>query len=213
MLTLLVQRIAPPAKDVNCRPAPPVTIYSPSSLPQDPHGLEKEDQHDHRDDIPDHEPEEALEAEPSPAVLHFLDDPVRTYDPADQDRGEEGDKGHEEAVADVIHDVEDLPDAPVRQRDFHIEETVPQGDDDGGCGIDSGQDQGRTSAAGMQDLHAVGGDGLQDRDAACKGGKTGHEEKESAHDAPDPGHGGKHLGQGDKHQTGPAFMPSMPSKA
>ena len=38
--------------------------------------LQEEDKHDHRHDILDHDPVEALEAEPAAAVLDFLYDPI-----------------------------------------------------------------------------------------------------------------------------------------
>lgn len=92
--------------------------------------LQEENEHDHRHDVLDHDPVEALEAELATAVLDFLDNPGRTDDPADQDRREHRDERHHEAVADVVHEIQELANASVGQRELNIELAVSQRDDD-----------------------------------------------------------------------------------
>ena len=41
-------------------------------------------------------------------LFDLVDDPVRFYDPADQDAREQGDERHQEAVADIVHQIQNL---------------------------------------------------------------------------------------------------------
>ena len=54
----------------------------------------------------------------------------------------------------------------------------------------------------MEDLHAVGGDGFQHRDAGGQGGKNGSDKEQDAHEHTRLAHGVEHLGQRDEHQAG-----------
>ena len=54
----------------------------------------------------------------------------------------------------------------------------------------------------MENLHAVGGDGFQHRDAGGQGGKNSGDEEQDAHESAGLAHSGKHLGQRDEHQAG-----------
>ena len=136
-------------------------------------------------------------------VLNLLHDPGRSDDPADQDRGQEGDKGHHEAVADIVHQVQDLGYTAVGQGDLHIKDAVAQGDDDRSGSVDNGQQDSGPPAARVEDLHAVGHNGLQDRHAAGQRRESRHQEKQQAHDKTEAGHSVEDLGQGDKHEAGP----------
>ena len=183
----------------------PATVRSsgprlPSEV-QDSGGSKEQDEHDHRHDVLDHDPVEVLQAELPAAVLDFLDDPVGADDPADQDRGQHGDEGHHEAVADVVHQVQELADTAVGQRELHIELAVAQCDDDR-CGrVEERQrDRGGLSFR-VEDLHAVGCDGLQDRDAAGQRRKSSHQEEGQAHEPAQGRHRGKDLGERDEHQA------------
>ena len=54
----------------------------------------------------------------------------------------------------------------------------------------------------MKDLHAVGGDGFQHRDAGSESGKNSSDKEQDAHEGTGLAHSGKHLGQRDEHQAG-----------
>ena len=54
----------------------------------------------------------------------------------------------------------------------------------------------------MEDLHAVGGDGFQHRDAGSESGKNGSDKEQDAYESAGLAHSGKHLGQRDEHQAG-----------
>lgn len=54
----------------------------------------------------------------------------------------------------------------------------------------------------MEDLHAVGCYGLQDRDAAGQRREGGHDEEGKPHELAESRHRSKDLGQGDEHQAG-----------
>ena len=54
----------------------------------------------------------------------------------------------------------------------------------------------------MEDLHAVGGDGFQHRDAGGQGGKNGSDKEQDAHEHARLAHGVEYLGQRDEHQAG-----------
>lgn len=88
--------------------------------------MQEDDQHDNRHDVPDHHGIELFSAEHLSATLHLLGNPCRFHDPSDQDRGEQRDKGHHKAVADVVHDVQQLPGTAVGERSLHIENAVSQ---------------------------------------------------------------------------------------
>ena len=90
--------------------------------------LQEKNEHDHRHNILDHDPVQPLQTELAPAVLDFLDDPGRTDNPADQNCRQHRDEGHHEAVADVVHQVQELADAAVGQRKLNVELAVAQRD-------------------------------------------------------------------------------------
>ena len=73
-----------------------------------PGGLEKQDGHHDRSDVTDHKGVKGLAAEGVAAGLHFLNNPLGLDDPAHQYAGEQRDKGHEETVADIVHQVQQL---------------------------------------------------------------------------------------------------------
>ena len=172
---------------------------------QNPRRSKEQNKHDHRHDVLDHDAVEVLEAEPPAAVLDFLDDPVGADHPADQDRGQHGDEGHHEAVADVVHQVQELADAAVGQRDLHVELAVAQRDDDGGRRVEESQRDRGGLALCVEDFHAVGHDGLQDRDAAGQRRKSSHEEEREAHKPAQGRHRGKDFGERDEHQARACF--------
>ena len=59
----------------------------------------------------------------------------------------------------------------------------------------------------MEDLHAIGHYGLQDRDAGGQRGKSRHDKENQAEDRSHDPHGRKNLGKGDKHKGGACSHP------
>ena len=65
-------------------------------------GGQEQEQHDHRHHIAHHHAVEPGTAEVFAVLLHLIDDSFGPDDPADEDAGQQADKGHQEAVADVV---------------------------------------------------------------------------------------------------------------
>ena len=65
-----------------------------------------------------------------PVLFHFADDPVWLYDPADQDAREQRDERHQEAVADIVHQIQELSSRSVRQLQLKVEYVVAKADHD-----------------------------------------------------------------------------------
>ena len=86
-------------------PKSPQGLYG---LSKDPGGLQKQHQHHHRGNIADHHPVELLAAEGLAVALHLVNDVIRRHDPANQDGGQQGNERHHDAVADVVHDIQQL---------------------------------------------------------------------------------------------------------
>ena len=164
--------------------------------------LQKENEHDHRHDILDHDPVETLQAESPAAVLHFLDDPVGADHPADQDGGQHGNEGHHEAVADVVHKIQKLTDTAVGERKLHIELAVAQGDDNGSGGVEERQRNCGGLPLCVEDLHTVGRDGFQYGYTAGQRREGRHDKEGEPHEPAQIRHGGEDLGKGDEHQAG-----------
>ena len=91
--------------------------------------LQKEDQHEERCHEANHDAVELFPVERLAVPLHFIDDVVRRHNPAEQEGRQQCDEGHHHAVADVVHDVEQLADRAVRQLHFKVEDAVAEGDD------------------------------------------------------------------------------------
>ena len=143
------------------------SLQTPDCLQtQDSCGLQEQDEHDHGHNISDHDRVKFPQREFPAAEFNFLDDPVRTDHPADQDGGQHGDEGHHETVADIIHQIQDLSYAAVGQGKLNIEDAVTQRDDDRNNSVKDRQDKGGRLPPCMEYLHAVGRDGLQYGNAA-----------------------------------------------
>ena len=85
-----------------------ISYLSAEDQAAEPRGGQKQNEHDDRDDILHHHAVELGAAEVLAVFLDLGDDPLRTHDPADQNAREQADKRHQEAVADVVHHVEQL---------------------------------------------------------------------------------------------------------
>ena len=81
--------------------------------------MQEEDEYQNGCNIADHDDVHLFPAEALAVALHLADDELRRFDPADQDRGQKRDERHHAAVADVVHDVQQLRGGAVRQRDEH----------------------------------------------------------------------------------------------
>ena len=68
------------------------------------------------------------------AGFHFLADPLWSYNPAYKYAGQQRDKRHQEAVADIIHKIQKLSSRSIRQLQFKVKDIISQTDQDGsGC--------------------------------------------------------------------------------
>ena len=172
-------------------------------LRQNPGGLHKQYQHHNRGNIAHHNGVELFAAEGFAVALHLTNDVIRCFDPADQNRGQQRNQRHHNAVADVIHDVQQLADRTVGQFDLEVEHTVSKGNDSRSGKIDDRQHQHCALSAGVEDLHAVGGDGFQHRDAGSQRGKNCGDEEQQPHNGACLAHRRKDLWQRDKHQARP----------
>lgn len=167
-------------------------------------GGQEQDQHDHGHHIAHHHAIQLGPAEMLAVFLHLVDDPLGADDPADQDAGEEADKGHQEAVADVIHHVQKLSGAAVWQGQLEVEHVVAKADGHGGHQRADPHQGAHLLAALMEDLHAVGHQRLHDGYTAGQCREAKGQEEHDADDAPHAAHGGKHPGQADEGQAGSA---------
>ena len=172
-------------------------------LRQNPGRLHKQYQHHNRGNIAYHNGIELFAAECLAVALHLANDIIRRFDPANQNRGQQRNQWHHNAVADVIHNVQHLADRIVGQLYLEVEHAVPQRNDSRSRQIDDRQHQHCALAAGMEDLHAVGGDGFQHRDAGGQRGKNCGDEEQQPHNGTCFSHGRKDFWQRDKHQARP----------
>ena len=162
-------------------------------------GGQEQDQHDHGHHIAHHHAIQLGPAEMLAVFLHLIDDP------ADQDAGEETDKGHQEAVADVVHHVQKLSGAAVGQGQLEVEHVVAKADGHGGHQRIDAHHGAHFLAALVEDLHAVCHQRFHDGYAA---GQRREAKGQEEHDADDPAHaahGGEHPGQADEGQAGSAW--------
>ena len=75
-------------------------------LRQNPARLHKQYQHHNRGNIAHHNSVELFSAECLTVALHLANDVIRRFDPADQNRGQQCNQRHHNAVADVVHNVQ-----------------------------------------------------------------------------------------------------------
>ena len=97
-----------------------------AALLQNPGRLHKQHQHHNRGNIAHHDSVELFAAERLAVALHLANDIIRRFDPADQYRGQQRNQRQHNAVADVVHDVQQLTDRAVGQLNLEVEHAVPQ---------------------------------------------------------------------------------------
>ena len=134
----------------------------------------------------------------------FLDlgnDPFRTHDPADQNAREQADKRHQEAVADVVHHVEQLRGRAIGQRKLKVEHIVAHADEHSRHERVDAHGGAHLPARLVEDLHAVGDERLHDGHAARQRGEAEREEEHRADDAAHAAHRGEDLRQADERQA------------
>ena len=71
-------------------------------------GLQKQDQHHNGGHIADDDGVQGLAGELAAALFHLLRNELGFEHPADENGGQKGDQGHHYAVADVVHNVQQL---------------------------------------------------------------------------------------------------------
>ena len=72
-----------------------------------------------------------------PVSFHLADNIFRTDHPAHQNTGKEGDKRHQEAVANIIHYIQQLCSGTIWKRQFKVQCIISKADQHGGDkGID-----------------------------------------------------------------------------
>ena len=101
---------------------------------EDSGGLQEEDSHHDRGDEPYHKAVKLFAGKSMAACFHLIHNPLRLQHPAHEDAGQQGDEGHQEAVADIIHQIKKLRGLTVGQRHFKIEQVIAQADHSGGSG-------------------------------------------------------------------------------
>ncbi len=67
--------------------------------------LQEQDHHDHRHNKFDHHNIKLLSGEFTIGMLHLLNNPLWLHKPSNQDRREDRNERHQEAVTDIIHDI------------------------------------------------------------------------------------------------------------
>ena len=91
---------------------------------------QEQNKHDDRHCETDHKGITAFHRERFSPVLHLFYDPAGSHDPSDQESREQGDKGHHNTVADIVHQIQELADASVGERQFQIKKAVSERNDD-----------------------------------------------------------------------------------
>ena len=128
-------------------------------------------------------------------LFDLVDDPVRFYDPADQDAREQGDERHQEAVADIVHQIQNLSGRSVRQFQFKVEYVVAKADHDGRDKRINSDQRAHLLTRLMKQLHAVRYERLHDGYTGGQRREAEHQEKGSRHDPTCPSHRLKDLWQ------------------
>ena len=164
-------------------------------------GGQKQDEHDHGHDVLHHHAVKLCPAKVLAVFLNLGDDPLRAHDPADEDARQQADEGHEEAVADVVHHVEQLRGRAVGQRQLKVERVVAEADENCRRERVDADDGAHLLARLVEDLHAVGDERFHDRHAARQRGKAEGEEEHRADDAARAAHRGEDLRQADERQA------------
>ena len=112
---------------------------------------------------------------------HLADDVVRRFDPADENCRQQRNERHHDGVADIVHEVQQLTDRAVGQRQLKIELAVAQRNDGARRKIDHGQNNNRLFAVSMENFHTVCHDGFQHRNAGGQRRKNRREEEQGTH--------------------------------
>ena len=82
---------------------------------------QEKDQHYHRYYKTDHKAVQAGTTKMFPVSFHLADNIFRTDHPAHQNTGKEGDKRHQEAVADIIHYIQQLCSGTIWKWQFKVQ--------------------------------------------------------------------------------------------
>ncbi len=118
--------------------------------------LQKQHSHNDRSHITDHKGVKLLAAEGMAAYFHFFDDPFWLNNPSDKDARQERNGRHQEAVADVIHQIQKLCRLSVRKLQFKIEHIVAEADEGGSSQGQNADEQAHFFACLVEQFHTVG---------------------------------------------------------
>ena len=133
------------------------------------------------------------------AVFRYLvGDPFRSDDPTDQDAGQQGNERHQEAVADIIHQIQKLGSGAIGQRQFKIENVIAQTDQHCGDERVDADDCAHAFAGLVEQLHAVGNQGLHNRYAGSQCSKCQHKKECQTNEPANSTHGEKYFWKGEK---------------
>ena len=109
-----------------------------------------------------------------PISFHLTDNIFGTDHPAHQNTGKEGDKRHQEAVADIIHYIQQLCSGTIWKWQFKVQHIVSKTDQ---YSCDKGIDPDNAAhlfTGFMEDIHAVGNQGFHNGYAGSKCCKAHH---------------------------------------
>ena len=132
----------------------------------------------------------------------FIKDSLGLHDPADQDAGGNGNHGHQDIVADVVHDIQNLSNTAVGKSQIEVEDVITQADHDTSDQSQDGHGDGSGLALHMETVHGTGDNGLHHGNGRGQCGKYHRNKEQNANRSTYTAHGMKHLGEGDEHQAG-----------
>lgn len=158
-------------------------------------GYKKQDQHYDRHDIADHEAVQTGTFEMLAVSFYFTDDPVRSDHPADQNTGQQRNKRHQEAVADVVHDIKKLPDGTIWKFQFEIQFVVSETDQDSSDQRINTDSTAHFFTRFMVKFHTVSNQSFHDGNAGCQRRKTHHQEERDCNRTAKDSHGIEDFGQ------------------
>lgn len=158
-------------------------------------GYKKQDQHYDRHDIADHETVQTGTFEMLAISFYLSDDPVRSDYPADQNTGQQRNKRHQEAVADVVHDIKKLSDGTIWKAKFEVQFVVSETDQNCGDQRINTDSTAHFFARFMVKFHTVSNQSFHDGNAGCQRRKAHHQEERDCDRTAEESHGIEDFGQ------------------
>ena len=109
-----------------------------------------------------------------PISFHLADNIFGTDHPAHQNTGKEGDKRHQEAVADIIHYIQQLCSGTIWKRQFKVQCIISKADQHGGDKRIDPDHAAHLFTGFVEDLHTVSNQGFHNGYAGSKCSKAHH---------------------------------------